>query len=162
MLYFFVDFFLYLKWLKLYQTLNRYTHHWVYTFLIVSTQHYHLSYWHVKVFGLNFDLLKDIVNHLRRHWCWESWVIDIHSSNKPYLKSILEVYTYYFTKNIHKAIVLTTRDNLRNTSDNNKRKCSLITRKCSLITREKSSLVVVLTCFGDCLLLLAQQPCACV
>ena len=56
---------------------------------------------------------------------------------------------------MNKTIVLTTRDNLRHTSNNNKIKCSLITRiffsSCCP------------TCLRDCLLLLAQQPytCAC-
>ena len=57
--------------------INKLTH-----FLILSTKRYRLSYWHVKIFGYNFD---SSMGHsiLRRYCCWGSQVIEIHYSKNP-------------------------------------------------------------------------------
>ena len=78
MLYVYVDHFLSnAKWLKWYLTLNRYINKLTY-FLILSTKRYRSIYWHVKVFGYNFDSSR---RHsvLKRYYCWGSRVIEIHS-----------------------------------------------------------------------------------
>ena len=80
MLYVCVDHFLSnVKLLKWYLTLNQYIAKLTF-FLIVSTQCYHFCYWHVKVIRYNFDSSKGYSIQLRRHWCWGSRVIKIHSS----------------------------------------------------------------------------------